>query len=76
MSHLYAWMGASAFDVSLQKLPVGVTESDSHYHMKYTHTQAGRISIPARHEIPARIQSQIETAYAWFYQLYYPKAAA
>ncbi len=75
MSHLHAWLGISAFDVNLQKLEVGVTESDSHYHMKYTHTQAGRISIPARHEIPARIQSQIETAYAWFYQLYYPKAA-
>jgi sulfotransferase len=42
--------------------------------MKYTHTQAQRISPPVRHELPPRIQAQIESAYAWFYQTYYPRA--
>jgi hypothetical protein len=49
-----------------------VQESDSHYHMKYPHTQSGRVASPKRHELPPRIQAQIETAYAWYYQLYYP----
>ena len=52
---------------------LGHPESDSHYQMKYPHTQSEVIVKPKRHEIPPRIQAQIETACAWFYQLYYPK---
>jgi sulfotransferase len=73
MSHLYAWLGLAPFEIDPEKLAVGGQESDSHYHMKYLHNQAGRVVRPKRHEVPPRIQAQIETACAWFYQLYYPK---
>lgn len=73
MSHIYAWLGLSAFTINPENLVINSTqESDSHYRMKYTHKQSSRIAQPKRHEIPPRIQSQIETAYAWFYQQYYP----
>ena len=72
MSHLYAWMGLAPFAVDPGRLTVGVPESDSHYHMKYLHHRSERIFEPRRHEIPPRIQAQIESACAWFYQLYYP----
>lgn len=51
---------------------MGAQESDSHYRMKYLHKQSQRIVKPKSHDIPPRIQAQIETAYAWFYQMYYP----
>ena len=73
MSHLYEWLGLAAFEIDPKNLKTGVQESDSHYHMKYPHKQSTRIAKPARHEIPARIQAQIESACAWFYQLYYPE---
>jgi sulfotransferase len=71
MSHLYSWLGVSAFEIDPDNLKVNVQESDSHYHMKYPHRQVNRIVKPKRHELPPRIQAQIETAYAWFYQTYY-----
>ena len=73
MSHLYTWLGLSPFEIDPEKLAIGVQESDSHYHMKYTHRQLRSITQPKRHEIPPRIQAQIETVCAWYYQLYYPK---
>jgi sulfotransferase len=74
LSHLYAWLGLSAFEINPEKLaPMGPPESDSHYHMKYPHTQSARIAIPRRHDIPPRIQARIEEAYAWYYQIYYPE---
>jgi sulfotransferase len=72
MSHIYAWLGLSPLTINTEQLTVGIQESDSHYHMKYTHKQASKISAPKRHDIPPRIQTLIETAYAWYYQLYYP----
>jgi sulfotransferase len=72
MSHLYSWLGLPAFAIDPDRLTVGVPESDSHYRMKYPHNQTQRISKPRHHTIPARIQAQIESAYSWFYQLYYP----
>jgi len=74
MAHIHEWLGVAAREVDVDKLALTVQESDSHYHMKYTHKQSGRIANPTRHEVPPRIQAQIETAYAWYYQLYYPKA--
>lgn len=73
MSHLYAWLGLAPFEIDPAKLAVGVRESDSHYRMKYTHTQTHSIVKPKRHAIPPRIQQQIEQSYAWYYELYYPK---
>jgi sulfotransferase len=73
MSHIYAWLGLSAFEIDPAKLEILIPESDSHYHMKYTHKQSPRIVRPQRHDISPRIQAQIETACAWFYQSYYPQ---
>jgi sulfotransferase len=75
LSAIFNWLGLPPCTVNLEQLAVGIQESDSHYHMKYLHRQANRLVRPARHEVPARIQAQIETAYAWFYQTYYPKPA-
>jgi sulfotransferase len=72
MSHIYQWLGVSPLTINTEQLALGVQESDSHYHMKFTHTQTSKITPPKRHEVPARIQALIETAYAWYYQLYYP----
>jgi sulfotransferase len=72
MSHVYAWLGVSALVIDPDKLAVGAQESDSHYRKKYPHAQAERIIKPKQHDIPPRIQAQIESACAWFYQLYYP----
>lgn len=72
MTHLYAWPGLAPFGINPEKLgEMGAQESDSQYHMKYTHKQAEKIVAPKRHDIPPRIQSLIENAYAWFYQYYY-----
>ena len=73
MSHLYAWLGLPAFEINPARLDVGIQESDSHYHMKYTHKQATRIVRPQRHDVSPRIQAHIEAACAWYYQLYYPE---
>lgn len=73
MSQIYAWLGLSSFEIDPEKLAIGIQESDSHYHMKYPHRQSERIVRLQRHDIPPRIQAQIETACAWFYQLYYPQ---
>ena len=73
MSHLYSWLGLAPFEIDPARLAVGVRESDSHYRMKYTHTQTHSIVKPKRHAIPPRIQQQIEQSYAWYYELYYPK---
>jgi sulfotransferase len=77
MSHVYSWLGLAPWEIDTEKLaPMGPPESDSHYRMKYTHTQSTRMSPPRKHEVPARIQSRIEETYRWYYQLYYPSAGA
>lgn len=74
MSHLYAWLGLSSFEVNPEKLlSMGPPESDSHYHMKYLHTQSQSITVPKKHDISPRIQARIEEACSWYYQLYYPQ---
>jgi sulfotransferase len=74
MSHIYSWLGLSPFEINSEKLArMGPAESDSHYRMKYLHTQSERVTKPKKHDIPPRIQAQIETACAWYYQFYYPK---
>lgn len=71
ISRLYSWLGVAPIILNIESLNVGIQESDSHYHMKYTHTQSTRITSPKQHDIPARIQALVEAAYSWYYQLYY-----
>jgi sulfotransferase len=73
MGDIFRWLGLAPYTIDpnqLAKLPA--QESDSHYRMKYLHDQHERIAPPTRHEIPSRIQAQIESTYGWFYQTYYP----
>ncbi len=72
MSHLYAWLGMAPFEIDPDNITRGLSESDSHYRMKFPHKQATRIQAPRPHQIPARIQAHIEAAYPWFYEMYYP----
>jgi len=74
MSHLFAWLGLPSCEIDPENLRTGIPESDSHYHMKYLHRQSTQIAKPGKHDVPPRIQAQIETACAWYYQLYYPKS--
>jgi sulfotransferase len=74
MSHIYQWLGLAPFEIKPDQLHCAAHESDSHYHMKYSHRQSAQISPPTRHDIPPRIQAQIEAAYGWFYQSYYPQS--
>ena len=76
MSHVYAWLGLSPFEINPQQLAVGPQESDSHYRMKFSHRQSAQITQPRRHAIPPRIQAHIEAAYPWFYQQYYASGLA
>jgi sulfotransferase len=72
LSHITAWLGLTPCEIDADHLSIGIRESDSHYHMKYTHVQTERIAQPQRHHISPRIQARIEEACAWYYQTYYP----
>lgn len=74
MSRIFAWLDVSPLTIDPEHLEVmGVGESDSHYRMKFPHSQHAHIALPKRHEIPSRIQARIESTYAWYYRRYYPK---
>lgn len=73
MSKVFAWLGLSPLEIDPAHLETtGVEESNSHYRMKFLHTQHEKIEPPKPHAIPPRIQAQITQAYAWYYQRYYP----
>ncbi|MGC1520030.1 MAG: hypothetical protein WA803_00705, partial [Steroidobacteraceae bacterium] len=77
MAQIYSWLGLSPFKINPEKLAaMGSPESDSHYGMKYLHTQSERVRKPKPHDIPPRIQAQIETGCAWYYNYFYPKGGA
>lgn len=76
MDRLYAWLGVAPHTHDFGRLTVRPHESDSHYRMKYRHRQHDHLAAPARHEVPPRIQRQIESACAWFYEWFYPEQIA
>lgn len=77
MSQIYSWLGLSPFKINPEKLSLmGPQESDSHYGMKFLHTQSDRVRRPRQHHIPPRIQAQIETGCAWYYNYFYPKSGS
>jgi sulfotransferase len=74
MSQIFQWLELSPMQINPEKLVLmGPQESDSHYGMKFQHGQSERLIKPKKHDIPPRIQAQIETACAWYYQYFYPK---
>jgi sulfotransferase len=74
MGKIYKWLGLAEFKPDLKNISTMVRESDSHYRMKFLHAQHTSFEAPKAREIPPRIQAQIENAYPWYYQRYYPKA--
>jgi sulfotransferase len=74
MSQIFRWLEIAPLQINPEKLmAMGPQESDSHYGMKFQHRQSERLLKPKKHDIPPRIQAQIETACAWYYQYFYPK---
>lgn len=67
LSDLFAWLDLPPFDIDLESLATHSHESGSHCR------QSTRLATPAQHAIPLHIQAQIQNAYAWYYELYYPK---
>jgi len=66
------WLQLPPHAIDLKALAVRPHESDSHYRYKYLHRQLDRLEPPLRHDIPPRIQAQIEQIYGWYYQWFYP----
>jgi sulfotransferase len=74
MSQIFQWLELSPLQIDPEKLVLMARqESDSHYGMKFQHRQSERLIKPKKHDIPPRIQAQIEAACAWYYQYFYPK---
>jgi len=72
MQALWQWLGLPAAKLDWQNLKVSPHESDSHYRFKYRHQTYASLRSPPAHEIPPRIQSQIQQQYDWYYQTFYP----
>lgn len=72
MAAVFNWLELPTHRIDPKKLAVRPHESDSHYRCKYPHRQHPQLAPPAPHEIPPRIQSQIEQACAWYYEWFYP----
>ncbi len=75
MTEIYQWAGVNEFRFNPQNLTVKDHESDSHYRFKYPHKTYSKLKPPSSHQIPNRIQHEIKTKYAWFYELFYPGQA-
>ena len=74
MSQVFSWLGVSPLTIDPERVAtIAASESDSHYSMKYLHTQSERVAKPHVHQIPPRIQAQIEKEYAWYYRYFYSK---
>lgn len=71
-AHLFDWLGVGPHEIDVSDLPVGPSESDSFYRLKYPHTRRARFEPAAPHQIPERIERQIRSAYAWYYDKWYP----
>lgn len=73
MQDVYKFIGVGEHRIDPERLQVRAHESDSHYRHKYLHRQHPHISAPGLHQIPDRIQQQIEKVNAWYYDLFYPQ---
>lgn len=72
MDEVYTFIGAEPHRFDPQQLRVCPRASDSHYRHKYRHHQRTSIREPSAHDIPARIQSELEKTSPWFYEHFYP----
>ncbi len=74
MGDIYQWLALPNEDFNPNKLPVKTQESDSYYRFKYSHQTYTNISPPQRHQIPARIEADIQRIFTDFYKLFYPSS--
>ncbi|MBF2036393.1 MAG: sulfotransferase [Leptolyngbyaceae cyanobacterium T60_A2020_046] len=72
MAGVYDWLGVKAAAFNPQNLTVKPHESDSYYRFKYRHRTYAKISPPAIHDIPPRIQRELQKNFGWYYQTFYP----
>lgn len=72
MQDIYQWLSLANNAFDPQQLPVKAHESDSYYRFKYPHKTHTSISPPQRHQIPTRIEADIQRQFSEFYQLFYP----
>jgi sulfotransferase len=72
MATIFNWLGVAPYAIDPGQLTVRAHESDSHYRHKFTHRQQGQVSVPDEHQIPPRIQANIERAWASYYLQFYP----
>lgn len=72
MAEVYKFIDLEPHMFDPKNLAVHMHESDSHYRQKYPHRQHATIEPPQQHVIPARIQTEIEKTYGWYYDHFYP----
>ena len=72
MHDIFQWVGVQPMHINPQQLPVNLHESDSHYRFKYPHATRSGIKPVAQHAVPGRIQQELLTHFAWFYDTFYP----
>lgn len=70
---IHRWLGIEAQSFDRANLPVHIHESDSYYRFKYQHKTRSSISPPSYHQIPKRINQEINDNFNWFYNLFYPQ---
>jgi sulfotransferase len=75
MAEVYKWIGVRPHAFDPRQLAVRAHESDSHYRNKYPHRQHAAVEPPHKHDIPLRIQREVERTYAWYYDQFYPRWA-
>jgi len=73
LTEIHHWLGVAAHAFDPAHLTVRAHESDSHYRNKYPHRRHLSVEKPRPHTIPARIQSEIESTYGWYYDAFYPE---
>lgn len=72
MQEIFAWLDLAPVALDPEQLEVRPHESDSYYRGKYPHRTRGRIEAPTRHDVPTRIDQEIRSNFAWFYEQFYP----
>ncbi len=69
---IFQWLGLPPAALDWASLEVKPHESDSYYRYKYRHQTYARLRPPERHALPARIQKELQTQFAWYYRTFYP----
>ncbi|MEL7334359.1 MAG: sulfotransferase [Cyanobacteria bacterium J06560_2] len=72
MQGVFDWLALPRAEIDPQNLRKTPNESDSYYRFKYLHTRHSKIQPPKTHDIPPRIQQQIQQQFSWYYQTFYP----